>query len=137
MLLLFAALLSSAAPLACPPRFPSEADLDSSKPVERSGAGLWIAGTPFPAADLAEAVAREHPDHGWQITIRFRDAGIARFAEISRCRQMQMAEISVDDILISRPVFYEEIRGGEVMLSGGLDHEQATAFVARLTPAAH
>lgn len=133
---LAALLLTPVQDAPCPPNpfLEDGLDIDSPKLFEPSGSGLWIAGTAFAAEDLQSAAAAESVYGGWELKIAFSPSATIRFAEISRCRLNRFFEISVDRVLVSRPIIMEPILGGKALISGNFTRESATALAARLVP---
>jgi preprotein translocase subunit SecD len=135
--LLAAALLAPPQDAPCPPDVELDADFDRDSPalVEPAGPGLWIAGTAFAAEDIASATALESELTGnWELNIVFSPAATERFAVITQCRINRIVEVSIDRVVISRPVVMEQIRGGQARISGDFTRASATATAARLAP---
>jgi preprotein translocase subunit SecD len=90
------------------------------------------------SADVAEAAMM--PDlagGGLAVRVRFTDAGAKRLEEATTNQVGQRLVIQVDDVVLSRPVVHEPIRGGEAVIHIGPAIEElqighASTLVARI-----
>lgn len=102
---------------------------------ELSGKGLWIGGTFFGADDIASAtpeLGRFAPDD-WIVTLRFTEAGNAKFIAAQHCRLGRQIEISFDGHVIAEPVLNSYIRDGRAdIYSGTSSRADASAMAAAI-----
>jgi len=90
------------------------------------------------SADVAEAALM--PDlagGGLAVRVRFTDAGAKRLEQATTNQVGQRLVIQVDDVVLSRPVVHEPIRGGEAVIHIGpalqeLQLGHASTLVARI-----
>lgn len=135
MSLLLAAMLAAPLAEACtpPPRIEDAAETTTSRPVEKSGPGLWIAGVRFNGEDIVRAAPdRETIDPGWAVDLMLSKSGREKFAAIQRCRVAQLVEISFDRVAMSRPSLVEPIEGNVIRIAGNFSQHAAADLAARI-----
>ncbi|WP_423602487.1 SecDF P1 head subdomain-containing protein [Sphingomonas sp. MS122] len=135
MSLLLATMFLAAPVQACtpPPRIDDTAEMTTSRTLEKSGTGLWIAGVRFNGEDIVRAAPdREANDPGWAVDLMLTKSGREKFATIQRCRVAQLVEISFDRVAVSRPNLVEPIEGNVIRIAGNFTQDAATDLAARI-----
>ncbi|MCW4460257.1 hypothetical protein OK349_00935 [Sphingomonas sp. BT-65] len=135
MSLLLAAMFVAAPASVCtpPPRIDDTAEMTTSRPLEKSGTGLWIGGVRFNGEDIVRAAPdRESIDPGWAVDLMLTKSGREKFAAIQRCRVAQLVEISFDRVAVSRPSLVEPIEGNVIRIAGNFSQDAATDLATRI-----
>ena len=134
MLLLFAlALLASEPATTCRNGTQNPADASEDRSLLKSGPGLWIGGRAFRSADVTSTeVSFGDYDNYPIIRLVFSRSGQAKFLAIQKGRVGKELPIFVDGQMISCPMLYEMILGGEIHISGGLSAEQAAILTTKI-----
>jgi preprotein translocase subunit SecD len=115
----------------CKPIDPG-ASFDNPEPLQRAGDGLWIGGLAFTPADIGSAQAvNDTTGEQWVLDLRFTPAGRTKFIEAQRCGVGHPMEISVDRVVVSRPVLNEKIAGDQARVSANWQNRAEVEAMAR------
>lgn len=100
---------------------------------------LYMLTKPEPAMlikpnDIASAEAVEN-DFGWSVNVTFKESGGDKWAALTRHSIGEPIAIFYDNVVVSCPVVQEEMLGGEAMISGLFDENEAKDLAAIINAA--